>query len=105
MGSVEHEIEDVIFIANHTSCKYSDDTIELLTALSPIRSVGVCHRLACNNHTSSGSVRVTHIVTSIIFLHFFLCRFSAVIFVCNQETLDLWNGFENVTRRGLLHQH
>ena len=70
MGSAEHEIEDVIFIANHTSCKYSDDTIELLTALSPIRSVGVCHRLACNNHTSSGSVRVTHIVTSIIFLHF-----------------------------------
>ena len=71
MGSVEREIEDVIFIANHTSCKYSDDTIELLTALSPIRSVGVCHRLACNNHTSSGSVRVTHIVTHIIFFAFY----------------------------------
>ena len=92
MGSVEHEIEDVIFIANHTSCKYSDDTIELLTAFSPIRSVGVCHRLACNNHTSSGSVRVAHIGTHIIFLHL-------------QETLHLWSGFENVTRRGVLDQH
>ena len=71
MGRVEREIEDVIFIANHTSCKYSDDTIELLTAFSPIRSVGVCHRLACNNHTSSGSVRVTHIVTHIICFAFY----------------------------------
>ena len=104
MGSVEHEIEDVIFIANHTSCKYSDDTIELLTALSPIRSVGVCHRLACNNHTSSGSVRVTHIVTRIIFFAFHFYA-ESIIFVCNQETLDSWNWFENVTRRGLLDQH